>query len=65
MTLSECSPFTTDFKGDAACTEIQTGLQWDKPKDEVACGSACHHFEDIHGTGPVAYTLTTEYYTAH
>lgn len=31
MPLSECSPFTTDFKEIAACPEIQTGQQWDKP----------------------------------
>ncbi len=38
MTSSECSPFITDFKGTATCTEIQTGQQWDKPEDVLEYG---------------------------
>lgn len=33
MTLRERSPFITDFKGNAACQEIQTGQQWDRPRN--------------------------------
>ncbi|CUX29488.1 hypothetical protein AGR3A_Cc380002 [Agrobacterium tomkonis CFBP 6623] len=28
MTLSECSPFITDFKWTATCPEIQPGQHW-------------------------------------